>query len=127
MRFLHRNFLAVRLLWLLGLLGGLLNGLLGAGGGIILVAGLRAIYKGKLPDPRSVYVSAIAVMLPLSALSAWRYATAGHLPSAPLHALLLPALAGGATGALLLRRLAPRTLARLFAAVVLVSGVVLVI
>ena len=127
MRFLHRNFLTVCLLWLLGLLSGLLNGLLGAGGGIILVAGLRTIYKEKLPDPHSVYVSAIAVMLPLSALSAWRYAGAGHMPSAPLYTLLLPALAGGAAGALLLRRLTPRVLARLFAAVVLVSGVVLVI
>ena len=126
MRFFHRNLITVCLLALLGLLGGLLNGLLGAGGGIVIVAGLRAIYKKGLHDARSVYVSAIAVMLPLSLVSVWRYATAGLLPNAPFQALILPAIAGGASGALLLRHLTPRTLSRLFAAVVLVSGIVLV-
>ncbi len=127
MRFLSRNIITVSLLGFLGLLGGLLNGLLGAGGGIVIVAGLRAIYKGKLSDARSVYVSAIAVMLPLSLVSVWRYAHAGLVPQAPFHALILPAIAGGATGALLLRHLTPHALSRLFAAVVLVSGIVLVL
>ena len=66
-------------------------------------------------------------MLPLSALSAWQYFKNGHLGDNNLGLLILPALAGGALGAWLLRRLSPRALSRIFAAVVLVSGIVLVI
>ncbi len=112
---------------LLGLAAGFLNGLLGAGGGIVIVLGLSQIQKHTSGDPRSVYASAIAVMLPLSLVSVWRYAQMGHMDVAAMSALALPAIAGGAVGAWLLRRLSPRALARLFAALVLVSGIVLVI
>ena len=119
-----RNYLPVALL---GLLAGFLNGLLGAGGGIVLVFGLRRLFSKKVRDGRSFYASAIAVMLPLSALSAWQYRKAGHLPPLSFGSLLLPAVLGGACGALLLRALKPRALSRIFAAVVLCSGILLVI
>ena len=111
----------------LGLAAGFLNGLLGAGGGIVLVFGLRRLFSKKVRDGRSFYASAIAVMLPLSLLSAWQYRKAGHLPSLSLGTLLFPAILGGACGALLLRRLKPHALSRIFAAVVLCSGILLVI
>jgi uncharacterized membrane protein YfcA len=113
-------------LLLLGFGAGFLNGLLGAGGGILLVYGLRRVLRGRT-DPRAIYASAIAVMLPLSALSAMQYVQNGHLDTDLAALLALPALLGGAVGALLLRRLSTRTLARLFSAVVLVSGVILVL
>lgn len=111
----------------IGLCAGLLNGLLGAGGGIVIVAGLSRIFRGKGIDPRSVFASAIAVMLPLSALSAMQYFARGHLEQAQVGLLLLPAAAGGATGAFLLRVLTPGVLARIFAFVVLLSGIFLLI
>ena len=111
----------------IGLTAGFLNGLLGAGGGIVIVFGLGALLGKQIADPRSIYASAIAVMLPLSALSAWQYFKNGHLGDNNLGLLILPALAGGALGAWLLQRLSPRALSRIFAAVVLVSGIVLVI
>ncbi len=114
-------------LLLLGLSAGFVNGLLGAGGGILVVYGLRRIMKGKLSDGRAIYASAIAVMLPLSALSALQYFKSGHLPAGSFLATLLPALAGGVLGALLLCRISLPGLSRLFAAVVLVSGIVMVI
>jgi uncharacterized membrane protein YfcA len=110
----------------LGGVAGFLNGLLGAGGGILVVTGLGHLCPDA-PDPRSCYASAVAVMLPLSTLSLLRYARAGHLPPFPLLSLLLPAALGGALGALLLRRLSPHALARLFSVLVLTSGVLLVI
>lgn len=106
---------------------GLLNGLLGAGGGILIVAGLRRLFRGRNIDPRSVFASAIAVMLPLSALSAIQYFMHGRLPEADVGLLILPAIAGGAAGALLLRKLTPGALSRIFAGVVLLSGMLLVI
>ena len=115
------------LLLLIGFGAGLLNGLLGAGGGIVIVMGLRVLL-GKTPiNGRRFYTTAIAVMLPLSLVSVWQYAKSGHLNELPLGATVLPALLGGLLGAFLLRFLKPKLLARLFAAVVLISGIVLVI
>lgn len=113
-------------LLLLGLLVGFVNGLLGAGGGILIIYGLNKLLGDKLQDKRSVYATAIAVILPFSAISAFRYFRAGSLDLSMLSKLIVPAILGGACGALLLRRLSPAALSRLFAAVVLVSGIVLV-
>lgn len=109
----------------IGLSAGFLNGLLGAGGGIVIVFGLRKLLRGRLEDPRSIFPTAIAVMLPLSLLSVWQYARQGSLDLSFLGWLILPAIAGGVIGGLLLRRLSTKALSRLFAAVVLVSGVML--
>lgn len=121
------HFLQILPLFVIGLGAGFLNGLLGAGGGILIVFGLRRLLRGRLKDPRAIYPTAIAVMLPLSLLSVWQYARAGSLELSDLAWLILPAIAGGAIGALLLRRLSVKTMSRLFAAVVLISGLVLVL
>lgn len=111
----------------IGLAAGFTNGLLGAGGGIIVVMALRMIFQKKGVSEHSYYTTAIAVMLPLSLLSAWQYRAAGHLPLIPFWHLILPSLLGGALGALLLRRIAPQVLRRIFAAVVLISGIILAV
>ena len=121
------HFLQILPLFAIGLCAGFLNGLLGAGGGILIVFGLRKLLKGHLKDPRAIYPTAIAVMLPLSLLSAWQYARAGSLELSHLCWLILPAIAGGAIGALRLRRLSVKALSRIFAAVVFISGLVLVL
>lgn len=117
----------VPLLALLGVCAGFLNGLLGAGGGIAIVVGLKALFGKRVPNGRSFYATAIAVMLPLSALSLWQYRKSGDLAFPQLASLAVPALLGGAAGALLTRRLTPRLLGRIFAAVVLISGVILAV
>ena len=111
----------------IGVAAGFLNGLLGAGGGIVIVYGLGWLFGREEIEPHSLFATSIAVMLPLSAVSALQYVRNGHLPELSVSALILPAIAGGALGALLLRRLTPHALAKLFAAVVLVSGIALVI
>ena len=121
------HFLQILPLIAIGLGAGFLNGLLGAGGGILIVFGLRKLLKRSLKDPRAIFPTAIAVMLPLSLLSAWQYARAGSLQLSYFGWLILPAIAGGVIGALLLRRISVKALSRLFAAVVLISGIVLVV
>lgn len=111
----------------IGLLAGFLNGLLGAGGGIAVVMGLRMLFRKKPVNAHSFYASAIAVMLPLSALSVWQYERGGHLPSASLWGLILPAVLGGALGAFLLPRIKPHVLNRIFATAVLISGIILAV
>lgn len=110
-----------------GLLAGFINGLLGAGGGILIIYGLNKLLGSTLEDKRSVFATAIAVILPLSAVSAIQYFRQGSLDVTLLAWLILPAIAGGALGGWLLRRLSPAFLSRLFAGVVLVSGIVLVV
>ena len=119
--------LTVFALLLIGLGAGFINGLLGAGGGILIVLGLNRLIGKGLRDKRSVFASAIAVILPLSALSAVQYFKQGSLDGVMISWLILPAVVGGALGGFLLRRLSPKFRSRLFAAVVLISGIVLVV
>jgi uncharacterized membrane protein YfcA len=122
-----RTILTIFPLIAVGAGAGLVNGLLGAGGGILIVYGLSALFKSSTVDRRSIFATAIAVILPLSALSALQYLRQGSFNVPMLAWLVLPAVAGGALGALLLRRLSVSALSRLFAAVVLTSGIILAV
>ncbi len=124
--------------WLLcaltGFGAGLLNGLLGAAGGILLVAVLPRLTPPAVLYPphrllgdfharRDILATAMAVMLPVSAVS-WMFYWAGGIRPSPalLLWLSLPAAAGGLLGAKLLGRLPDRLLKRIFAAVVIIAG-----
>ena len=122
-----RTILTIFALIAVGAGAGLVNGLLGAGGGILIIYGLNALLKSSTVDRRSIFATAIAVILPLSALSALQYLRQGSLDTALLTWLVLPAIVGGAVGGFLLRRLSLKVLSRLFAAVVLISGIMLVV
>ena len=74
-----------------GILAGTVTGLLGAGGGILVVLGLRALYKENARHTHAIFASCIAVMLPLSAFSAWQYAQKGGIPAFSPLTLALPA------------------------------------
>ena len=111
----------------IGLVSGFINGFLGAGGGILIILGLRLCTRNKKIDEHRFYTTALGVMLPLSAFSVWQYRRAGHLAPLSLGTFMLPALIGGAVGALLLPHLKTTLLNRIFAGMVLISGVLLVI
>lgn len=122
------------LLALTGVGAGLLNGLLGAAGGILLVAVLprltppAALYPPAVPlgryhERRDILATALAVMLPVSAVSGVFYWLNGVRPSPTLLLLLiLPAALGGLLGAKLLGKLPDRVLKKIFAALVVVAG-----
>ena len=112
---------------LLGLIAGVLNGLLGAGGGVAIVLGLQKLLQNLPHEPRAVYVSALCVMLPVSLLSVLRYSAMGALVTTQFTLLALPAITGGAIGAWLLFFLSPRFLARLFSLLVLISGIIMLL
>lgn len=132
---INRAPLSWILLALTGIGAGLLNGLLGAAGGILLVAVLpRLTPPAKLYPPsvrlglyherRDILATALTVMLPISAVSGIFYWLNGIRPSSALLLLLiLPAAAGGLLGARLLGKLPDRVLRKLFAALVVVSGI----
>ena len=110
-------------LLLAGAAAGFLNGLLGAGGGIILVFAFGMLNPDHSPQTvRDSFAATIACILPITALSSVLYAQGGGLPPSTLSPLILPAAAGGICGALLLDRINTAWLKKLFAALVAYSG-----
>ncbi len=121
---MKNGFLLLSVLLFCGFAAGFCNGLLGAGGGILLVLSLSALFGKTAVNGRRFFTTALSVMLPLSALSAWQYAACGARFS-PAPWPLIGAAGGGVLGALLLWRLPTGVLRRVFAAVLLLSGVLL--
>lgn len=124
---MHKKWKKTLPVCLLGVAAGLLNGALGAGGGILIVLGLRKLQKNEGRDARDVYVSALCVMLPVSLFSLYRYVAGGHVSPAQFSPLVLPCVGGALLGAWLLRHVSARALSRVFALLLLVSGVVLLL
>ena len=110
-----------------GLLAGFLNGLLGAGGGIPVVFFLSWFLGDTLQDRRDLYANALCVMLPISAVSCVQYAMVGNLQTEGFGVYALPAIVGGVAGGILLGRLRASVLKKLFGALVIYSGILLVI
>lgn len=110
-----------------GLAAGFVNGLLGAGGGIIAVFVLSHACAAVLPDRRDIFANAIAVMLPVSAVSAAFYALGGKIDTSDFGAFFVPAVLGGISGGFLLRKINTALLRKVFAAVVIVSGIMMIV
>ena len=116
-----------RYLILGGLAAGIANGLLGAGGGIIIVWILQKAIGDLTGDSRDVFANALAVMLPISAVSAISYAAAGSLPGDDISRFILPAILGGLVGAYLLDKISMESVKTLFCVLVVLSGIIMVI
>ncbi|MBQ2715726.1 MAG: TSUP family transporter [Clostridia bacterium] len=107
---------------LLGFFAGLLNGLLGAGGGIILVRGATGVLPREYSDGRDIFANALCVMLPLSAVSAIAYVLRGSVSGVDFTPFILPAVIGGVGGGMLLAVIDTRLLRFIFSALVVWSG-----
>ncbi|MBQ8345541.1 MAG: TSUP family transporter [Clostridia bacterium] len=102
---------------------GLLCGLLGAGGGIVLLFALQKQHGGE--NAREDFATALAVTVPLSLAACLRYSAHGSLAADQLAPFVLPALLGGLCGGLLLDRIHLFWLRVLFAALMALSGLIL--
>ncbi|MBR7092677.1 MAG: sulfite exporter TauE/SafE family protein [Clostridia bacterium] len=100
-----------------GALAGLVNGLFGAGGGLIWVPVYRSLYRQRT---QQVFATSVAVILPLCAVS---YLL---LQQGPVPVQAVPYLLGGAAGGLcagrVMRRLPTVWLRRLFGLFLLYGG-----
>lgn len=102
-----------------GVLVGLANGLFGAGGGILAVPILQKTGLTK----KQAHANAVAVILPITALSAILYLIKGNVAVADA----LPYLPAGVVGALLgtycLKKISALWLKRIFGLFVIYAGV----
>ena len=112
---------------LAGLLAGTVNGLLGAGGGIIIIYALNKIVGEKELDKNGAFATALCIMLPISVLSVLIYSSRGHISMEGFGVFLLPAVIGGALGGVLLGKLNTAFLKKLFAGLVIISGILLLV
>lgn len=114
-----------------GLLAGFCNGLLGAGGGIVVVLTFSAALPRDEDSRRSLYANALCVMLPLSLLTLATYALKRNIPHGFLGAdyalLLVGAAIGGVLGALILDKLPSSILKKAFALLTVLSGILMIV
>ena len=95
--------------------------------GPVLVFGISYYCRGTLPDRRDVCANALVVTLALTLLSTLLYIRSGNAPPADLSRFVLPAALGGLVGGLLLGKITPRALGKLFAALLIVSGIFMLV
>lgn len=115
-------------LFFCGVFAGVVNGLIGCGGGIIIVYALSHLYRDSVErDGRDVFASAVASVLPMSAVSTLIYLREGDLLSAAEPRHIVPAVCGGIVGAYLLDRISVPWLRKIFAVLVIWAGASLIL
>ena len=115
-------------LWFLlffSFIAGMVNGLFGAGGGIVLILMLQRVL-GEKSEKMRFAISCVAVFF-FSALSLAVYAYSGTLSFQAASPYILPALIGGTAGGLLLRVIRTSWLKTLFALLLIYGGIRMVL
>ena len=113
---------------LIGSIAGAINGILGAGGGIIVTYFLSHALSNEEKRENGVFVNAIATMLPLSILSFAVYLLKGYIQLDTSFLTLLPtALIGGVLGAFLLTKLHLKIVKTIFSILVIICGTMMII
>lgn len=102
-----------------GFLIGLLNGLFGAGGGIVAV---KALEKEGLTD-KSAHATAVLIMVMLSAVSGLFYLQAGYVSFADLLPFLPGGIAGAVFGGWLMPKIPDFWLRKIFSLFILYAAV----
>lgn len=103
-----------------GALGGLANGLFGSGGGLFLVP-LLTRWTGM--DQRKAFATSVAVILPLSLVSACVYWWKGALDLGAAWPYLVGGALGGLASGKLFRRVPLAFLRRAFGVLILYGGI----
>lgn len=112
------------LLLLSGAVIGMLNGFFGGGGGMVCVPILERVLN---LDSKHSHATAIAVIFPLSLISAIIYVAEGCIQSIPLISVGLGVVGGGILGAFALKFLPPKVVQILFAIVMFAGGIKLIL
>ena len=102
--------------------GGFLNGLLGAGGGVVLYFVLGALYGKNAKE--NLVVTSVCVMF-FSLVSLLFYKDNNTLDLRGITTVCLPAALGGVCGALLLKKLPQAVIKKIFSAVLIISGILM--
>ena len=103
---------------------GLLNGFFGGGGGMVCVPILEKVLS---LDSKHSHATAIAVIFPLSLVSAIIYVVNGYIKTLSLVTVGIGVVAGGILGAFSLKFLPPKVVQILFAIIMFAGGIKLIL
>lgn len=98
---------------------GVLNGLFGAGGGIVLTF----MYARLTKNWGDAFASVVLTVMVMSVFSAWKYYTVGAVDTEMLSRLVVPAIVGGYLGAWLSGRMKTKVLRIIFGIMLVISGI----
>ena len=102
-----------------GVLVGLLNGMLGAGGGMVAVPLLKKLGL----QQTNAHATAVAVIFPLSLLSVIAYFLLDRFELRDVYIYLLPGAVGALAGGLLLAKIPRKWLRKIFACFMIWAGI----
>ncbi len=102
-----------------GLIAGVVNGLLGTGGGIIIVPLLNKYGLEK----KESHATAVAVILPLSVISAAFYLGRGSVAFSDVLPYIPGGIIGAVIGTFLMTKIKARILSKIFAALIIFAGI----
>lgn len=120
----QKNLLFLLLFTVGSMAAGFLNGLTGTGAGIIFLLLFR-ILRGKLS--KDAFAFSMSCVIPLSAFSLFTYRMPEDFSLLTLAVTLLTAAAGGICGALLQQKLKIDFLKKVFAILVIYSGISMIL
>ncbi len=103
---------------------GLLNGFFGGGGGMVCVPILEKVLK---LSNKEAHATAIAVIFPLSLISAFIYVINGYISSLPLISVGGGVVLGGILGSYALKVMPPKAIRVIFALIMFVGGIKLIL
>ena len=101
-----------------GGLTGVVNGLLGSGGGMVAVPVLRSAGL----DTRQAHSSSLAVVLPITTVSAALYITGGNVTISEALPYIPGGVLGAVAGGLIMTRISPDILRRIFGGFAIWAG-----
>lgn len=102
-----------------GILIGIINGFLGAGGGIIAVPVLKKLGL----EQKEAHANAVALILPLSLLSGILYITKNYVSINDAFSYIPTGLLGALIGAFFLKKISPFWLKKIFSLFMIYAGV----
>lgn len=102
-----------------GVAVGVLNGLFGAGGGMVAVPMLK---KAGLAQ-KNAHATSIAITMPLSVISGLLYLHGGRLALTDAMYFIPAGIVGAAIGGVLIKKLSVKTLRRCFGALIIFAAI----
>lgn len=112
---------------LIGALAGAINGILGAGGGILITYHLSHTLNKEEKKQNGVFANAVATMLPISLSSLIIYFTKGKVPlNSSFFKIAICAPIGAILGAILLTKLKLKTVKLIFSSLIIVCGIMMI-
>lgn len=108
---------------LFGILTGVVNMLIGSCGGVVAVESLK---KEGL-DQTKAHATAIAVILPLTVISAIMYIVRGNVTVSDSTVYIIPGLIGSVVGSIALKKIPKKLLGKAFSIFIIYAGIRMII